>query len=201
MNPASVFRWASVATLAAGCLWVTLDVKSCVGKRQVNSDVVQADAKHDEAKQDAAQGAKYDVRATAQATQVSIDDATVVSLRAEVAWLRAASRPAPAAPGAPEAPAPQPVGPAVDLAPLVAKQDELVAALTKENVDLKIQVNTLTLARDAWKGSADASAAEAVQLRAALAAQQGVAAANLWRGRIEGFAVGVASGYVTGRLH
>lgn len=201
MNLTTVLRWLSVAVLAAACLWVALDVKSCTGKRQVSADVIQADTNHEEAKQDAAQGAKYDVRATAQATQVSADDTTVAGLRAEVARLRAASRPAPTAPGAPEAPAPEPVGPPVDLAPLVAKQDELVAALTKENVDLKIQVNTLTLSRDSWRLSAQDSAAEAVQLRAALAAQQGIAAANLWRGRIEGFAVGVASGYVAGRLH
>jgi hypothetical protein len=164
---------------------------------QVSAAVAQADQHHEVATAAAAQGAVYDAQASAQGPALLNDASTVAQLRAEVARLRNAPRP----PQDPTLPAPEPVGPVVDLAPLVAEQDRLVEALSRENADLKTQVNTLTLARDSWKGSAQASAAEAVQLRSALAAQQGIAAANLWRGRIQGFAVGLGSGYIAGRLH
>lgn len=163
----------------------------------------QADQHRDAATSHAAQGAIYDQQAEAQKPALEQDAAEVAHHRAEVARLR---RSAPAGPAAPAVSAPEPVGPAVDLAPLVAEQDRLVAALTKENADLKTQVGTLALARDAWRAAAGDSAAEAVQLRAVIAAKEGLAEAAYWRGFRHGFLAGGVSGVaadetVRWRLH
>ena len=53
---------------------------------------------------------------------------------------------------------------------------------------------SLTLARDSWHASADQSAAEAVQLRAALAAKDGLIKAAELKGFLIGLGTGAASG-------
>ncbi len=84
---------------------------------------------------------------------------------------------------------------------MVSQQDLLIAAQDRQIQDQTLQIKTLSLARDSWRLSAQESAAEALQLRSALAAQQGVAKYQRWLGRFEGFAVGLGTGYVAGRLH
>ena len=87
---------------------------------------------------------------------------------------------------------------------LVSDQKALIQAQDASIQGLQAQVIALTAARDAWKRSSDEGAREALNLRAALAQQQGLAKSALWRGRIQGFALGIvaggSSGYVAGRF-
>lgn len=87
---------------------------------------------------------------------------------------------------------------------LVNDQKALIQAQDASIQGLQAQVISLTAARDAWKRSSDEGAREALNLRAALAQQQGLAKSALWRGRIQGFALGIvaggSSGYVAGRF-
>jgi len=144
---------------------------------------------------------KHDQAAADLQRQVQTGAATIVDLQREVARLRKASvvthpeTPKPNANDPVDLPAP------VDLAPLVAKQDELIKAQEAQIGTLNTQVLHLTTARDDWKASSNEMVAEVVQLRATIAAQQGLIVGALWKGRIQGFAIGVAGGYVGGRLH
>lgn len=188
------------ACLVIGGLWA----HSCYNRREVANQTQQADQSHASAIVHAAEGTVYDAQAQAQADELKAAAAEVARLRAEVARLRSAAAPVPAPPQAPVLPEPEPVSmpvsAPVDLTPLVAKLDELVKAQDREIGGLKAQVATLTSARDAWKLTAQNSGREALQLRAALAAQQGLTKNALWKGRIQGLAVGLGTGYIVGRL-
>ena len=87
---------------------------------------------------------------------------------------------------------------------LVNDQKALIQAQDASIQGLESQVIAITAARDAWKRSADEGAREALNLRAALAQQQGLAKSALLRGRIQGFALGFVAGgsggYVAGRV-
>ena len=87
---------------------------------------------------------------------------------------------------------------------LVTDQKALIQAQDASIQGLQAQVIALTAARDAWKRSSDEGAREALNLRAALAQQQGLAKSALWRGRIQGFSLGLvaggSAGYVAGRF-
>lgn len=91
-----------------------------------------------------------------------------------------------------------------EVSALVTDQKALIQAQDASIQGLQAQVISLTAARDAWKRSSDEGAREALNLRAALAQQQGLAKSALWRGRIQGFALGIvaggSSGYVAGRF-
>ena len=194
-------RWLGIAVLAAACIWITFGAKSCVGQHQVAVHVQQADQDHEAAVTSAAQGATHDQEADQHQAQLQGDAAEVARLRAELARVRKAPTAPPAPPQAPGAPEPEPMAPPVDLAAVVAQQDLLITAQDKQIQDQAGQIHTLTLARDSWRLSAQDSAAEAVQLRSALAAKEGVMKAQRWMGRLEGLAVGLGASYVGGRLH
>ena len=188
------------AALIVGGIWTS----SAIRHHQVDQRVGQADQHHENATKAAGQGAVYDQQAEARKSILAMDDtavqhehAQVLQLRAELAKLRT---PAPVSSTPPDAPP-------VDLAPVVAKQDQLISALTSENAalrtanaDLQSQTDTLIHARNAWKQSAGESAAEALQLRAALKASQGLVKAQRWEGRIEGLAIGLGGGFAIGRF-
>jgi chromosome segregation ATPase len=91
-----------------------------------------------------------------------------------------------------------------EVSALVTDQKALIQAQDASIQGLQAQVISLTAARDAWKRSSDEGAREALNLRAALAQQQGLAKSALWRGRIQGFALGIVAGgsggYVAGRF-
>ena len=101
-------------------------------------------------------------------------------------------------------PAPTPGTP--DPAPVVAPEPvddgtaQLIADQTKEITDLKAEVHTLTLSRDSWKLAYEDEAKAATLKEIALQAQIQANKSSLWRGRIEGFAFGIASGYAAGKL-
>lgn len=155
-----------------------------------------ADQHRDAATSHAAQGAIHDQQFEAKKPEAEQNAAEVARLRAEVARLRKAGSPVAPAPS-PAAPNPEPVVPPVDLAALVAKQDELIQAQDRQISGLQGQVHTLTLARDSWRAAAGDSAAEAVQLRAVIAAREGLARAAYWRGFRHGFLAGGVSGVAT----
>ena len=189
--------WAILALLALVGVFCS---RSCVMRYRSVSNDAAAYQSHESSVIHAAQGATYDQQAEAQAPALQAADREVERLRAEVARLR---RPAPAPDPKPtpnEPDTPQPVSSPVDLAPVVAKLDELVKAQDREISGLKAQVATITLARDSWKLAAQDSGREALQLRASLAAKEGLLKAERWKGRIEGFFVGVATGEADGRL-
>lgn len=195
---------------AKRCVWGALAVLllvcglygwSCVERHKATMHEASAAQAHESTITHAAQGATYDQQAEAQAPALQAAEREVERLRAEVARLRhPAPKPDPQ-PTPNEPDAPQPVQAPVDLAPVVAKLDELVKAQDHEITGLKAQVATLTSARDSWRLAAQDSGREALQLRASLAAKEGLLKAERWKGRIEGFVVGLAGGEAHGRIH
>jgi len=116
---------------------------------------------------------------------------------AELARLRASLRPS-----APEDPViDEPIQPGVvDLIHLVAKQDEVIHVQANFIKGLEVKISDLTISRDAWKQSSDARERESAGLRIALEAQKSLTKSALWKGRFQGLAVGIATGYaVRGR--
>lgn len=189
--------WAILALLAIVGVFCA---RSCVMRYRALAHEASAAQAHESSVIHATQGATYDQQAEAQAPALQAASREVERLRAEVARLR---RPAPADDPKPiptEPSIPLPVPDSVDLAPVVAKLEELVKAQDREISGLKAQVVTITKARDSWKLAAQDSGREALQLRASLAAKQGLLKAERWKGRIEGFFVGVATGEADGRL-
>jgi len=208
--------------LAAILLTCSLGVRSCVGRRQVDAHVQQADTHHQAAVVAAAQAEVYDAQVTKEQAQVKQHDSEVASVDQEVAGRRAhvaevrrgLDAPAAGEPAGHSVDPGQGVGAPVDQAELVAQLkatvsalDDLVASQDAQHqqdlqriADRDALISTISLSRDAWRLSAQASAAEAVQLRAALAAQQGLIEGALLKGRIQGFSVGLGSGYLAGRV-
>lgn len=80
-----------------------------------------------------------------------------------------------------------------DLSPLVAAQDKQIAALKDENAALRAALEESKAAFAAERDRAN-------NLWLALEAQKAASKGALWKGRIQGLAVGFAAGYVGGRL-
>lgn len=189
--------WASAAVLLLVC---GLYGWSCVERHKAATHEASAEQAHESTIIHAAQGATYDQQAQAQAPEIQAAEHEVERLRAELARLRHPAPPPDSQTTPSEPSIPLPVQTPVDLAPVVAKLEELVKAQDREISGLKAQVATLTSARDSWRLAAQDSGREALQLRASLAAREGLEKSALWKGRIQGFAVGIASGYVAGRI-
>ena len=195
---------AIVAGVLAVFLLLAFALGYGIGQRKQMNRATQAEKQADELKGKAdalkAQAITQDKALAGAEPRLAEQRAKVDRLTAELTRLRASHASAEAS--APrEATDFEPVpGPVVDLAPVVAKQDEIIQAQAEVIKDQDVKISGLILSRDAWRGSAESREAEAIQLRAALTAQQGLNTGALWRGRIQGFAVGIASGYVAGRL-
>ena len=199
--PANILPKWLAPTLIGVCLVVGgLWAHSCYNRREVANQTQQADQSHASGVVHQTEGTVYDAQAQAQADELKAAAAEVARLRAEVARLRraAAQVPAVSQPAAVPEPAPTPTQPPVDPA-LVAKLDELVQAQDREIGGLKAQVMTLTSSRDSWKLAAQDFQRAELQTRAALAAQQGLTRNALWKGRLQGLAVGLGTGCVIGR--
>lgn len=191
-------------TLLGACLVIFgLWGRSCYLRNEAKQQAAQSD-RHDQAGiVHAAQGELHDQQADAKAPTLEANDARARADAAEVARLRAeVSRLRKAA--APVVSELQPLPPSVLLDDA---KDQLIDALTKENDDLKTSVVDLkaalaerTAASTSWKAAYGESQKALACLRIAHEAQLAAIKAERWKGRIEGFAVGLGSDYVTGRL-
>lgn len=80
------------------------------------------------------------------------------------------------------------------------KLRDVVSSLDKYVVQLEGKVTALTLSGDLKTVALRARDQESVQLHAVIAAQQGLIKGALLKGRIQGLAVGLGSGYLAGKL-
>lgn len=96
------------------------------------------------------------------------------------------------------------VVPGPDPGPLepVALIDALASQVEAEQVRVAARdavILSLEAQRDGWKRAHDERHKETVSLRLALEGQKAAVNGELWRGRVQGFAVGIASGYLAWR--
>lgn len=82
---------------------------------------------------------------------------------------------------------------------MIEKDQEDIDALQKVSTTKDVLIASLTLDRDQWKATADLRQKQAMAQEAATEAWKQAVTASRWRGRIEGFAAGVALGYVGGK--
>jgi hypothetical protein len=167
------------------------------------AQATQAEAQANEAK-GAADASKQ--QAQAKDAEIAAKDASLDAARndvarkvAELARLRAAYN-APLVDPIPPEPVLVPTGVA-DLAPLVRKQDQVIASQSVYITGLEARVSDLTTSRDAWKRSSEDREREAAGLRIALEAQKALTKSALWKGRFQGLALGLAGGYTAGRFN
>lgn len=189
--------WILAGAAALALVVVGVYGRSCRARHQEQVATTQAAQHATAAVAAAAQGVVHDQAAQAHVPTIQADDAAVSRLQAEVARLRAALAHPPVPPAVPGVPQPDPsslpVVPLDGAAALDQAKDALIEAQGKEIADLKVLVVDLTAARDAWRTSAQEREKEAIQERLARVAAQGAAKAERWKGRFEGFAVGVAA--------
>lgn len=104
----------------------------------------------------------------------------------------------------PDQPGPSPALPqAVDPDPrdsVIASQDVLIKAQDQQIKGLEIALSDKTRQSDEYKAAFEAERRRAVGLEIALATQKKVNESSKWIARFEGFAIGLGSGYVAGRL-
>ena len=188
-----LLKWGGIALLIAGCAWATLHFMGSHETKKAAVSEAQAHVQQVAATQAAAQGAANVQTAQAQAQIVAVDDTRVA---ADLARRAHQPRPVPPPP-APGAPDPQPVVPP---APVDDGTAQLIADQAKEIVDLKAQVNTLALAVGHYKSAYEDAQKEADLREIALQAQIAANKSSVWRGRIEGFVIGIGTGYVAGKF-
>ena len=82
---------------------------------------------------------------------------------------------------------------------LIAKDAEVIQAQADHITGLGTMVSALTISRDEWKATAEARERQALAQEVATKAWKQSVTTSRWRGRIEGFAFGVAAGFVGGR--
>lgn len=182
-----------IATLLCGLVVASgLWVRSCYLRHEAQQQAAQSD-QHDQAGLiHAALGTLHDQQAEAKSPKLEADDAEVARLRAEVARLRKAAPPT--------TPVMSEVQPLPPLVLLDNAKDQLIDALTQENVDLKAALAERTAASASWKSAYGESQKALACLRIAHEAQLSAIRAERWKGRLEGFAVGIGTGYVVGGL-
>ena len=89
---------------------------------------------------------------------------------------------------------------AQDNAGTIDAQSKLILAQDKEISVLKEEVVVLTKARDEWKKTAEERLMQAQAQAAATAAWKDAVSTSTTKGRIQGFAVGLALGFLGGKL-
>ena len=195
--------WYAVAAVGAA-LVVLLGASSCTTScrgRQVEQHKIEAAKAEGAAQAHADTATKTDTQAEAQAPAVAAASQDVETARKRLQELRK-PRAAATALAAPVTPAPGPVLPELPPIPaapdnrdaVIAQQDVLIQAQDKEIKALKEQNLLLVSSRDQWKAAFGDEQKRSIQLMAALKASEGVAQANLMKGRIQGFLVGAATG-------
>jgi hypothetical protein len=171
------------------------------GQHKENTRATQAEHKADVAKGEAdalkRQAQAKDAEIVAKDAGLESSRAEVARKIAELAKLKASLLPVNPGPLLPVKPLESGV---VDLAPLVAKQDEVINAQAYLIQGLETKIVDLTISRDAWKASEEARSREAAGLRIALEAQKSLTKGALWKGRFQGLAVGIGCGYLAGKI-
>jgi hypothetical protein len=140
------------------------------------------------------QAREHNAAADRLAQTVSGQDQTILALKAKLAR---AQRPAlPAQPGVPD-----PVG-VVDPGPESpdALKDQVITAQDQQIGTLKAEVVELRAALVLKDRALGISEQRARGLEIALDAQRHAAKSGKWIGRLQGFAIGLGAGYVSGRL-
>jgi hypothetical protein len=169
--------WIGPVLLAAGCLWVAFDVRSCVGKRAVAADTAKAAGLGKVAAKDESEGVTDVAKVKIDAGIVTTDDATDAGDDAAVAQDEAAMAyasprhvPAPAGPKGD----PQPVDVPLE-SPREGAKDRLITDLTKDLADTKSAllardsvIKDQTAAIAAFQADADVKGQQVAALQAAL---------------------------------
>lgn len=187
---------AVVIGVAVGLLASAWGIGYLQGARSGQARSIEAEKQSQEAKgrsDAAAESARRAQENEAQArAQVADADAKAARAAELVAKLR--NRPVPASgvvPPADHGPL-EPVGLIEAMTEQVEAQQEQIRA--RDGLILSLEAQ-----RDGWKRAHDERQRETVALRLALEGQKAAVRGALWRGRIQGFAVGIASGYLAGR--
>jgi hypothetical protein len=200
---------AVVIGVAVGLLASAWGIGYLQGARSGQARSIEAEKQSQEHKGRADAQAEAARKADAQQAQAQADkakaDAEAAKLRALVAKLRAGQG-SPSRPGVPEPPvvddgmagAAPPDG-GLGHGALDEARDALIAAQEAQIAARDREILVLTRARDGWKQAHDDRQRETVSLRLALEGQKAAVSGALWRGRAQGFAVGIASGYLAGR--
>lgn len=82
---------------------------------------------------------------------------------------------------------------------VIAKDAEVIQAQDLLIKNQSESILVLTKARDEWRATAEARERQALAQEAATRAWKDAVTTSRWRGRVEGFAAGVALGYVGGK--
>ena len=174
---------------------------------QVTEATAQGAAIHDTATAGQAKGEVYDQTVKASEPAVQAAKAKYERDNLKYRLIRDSERPIAAVPDAPVVPGDSPDGRDAGGDPVSGSPDpELLAArelISSQEAYIKAlegKVATQDLSIASWRGTAQARAQELVQANAVIAAQQGLIAGALLKGRLQGLAVGLGSGYVAGGL-
>lgn len=89
----------------------------------------------------------------------------------------------------------------VDLAPVIAKQDEIIQAQKVQIVAAEAKAFHWEQAYHESDAAFKAERDRSLKLEMALEAQKVVSKASLWRGRVGGVVIGFGAGFLAGRLH
>jgi hypothetical protein len=196
------------AVCVFGLIWLLAFSSDSCAKKKGNSAQVQADLykkgadSHEE--QARMQDAKVsDLQAKLEATKADLDrlsNERGALLRMLAAAKQVSADPGSAHPGPAEAPAASVSDDVSARDAVIAKDAELIDALLADNGKLKDLNAALIMDRDLWKKTAEDRERQAMAQEAATNAWKKAVTTSRWTGRIEGFAAGVALGYVGGRL-
>ena len=194
---------AAVAVLLFGAVAFGLD--SC-GKSRANKSEIDAAFNKGQASGFRDGAAKADKEVEGLSVQVARQDenvARLVSERDAALQRLAASRRAGQPAVGPSDSSPKPPVVVVDQEDardgVILADARLIDGLQTQVKGLQAENLALVTARDQWKLASEAEARRAAGLQIALDAQKHVAASGKWLGRVQGFAVGAALGYVGGK--
>ena len=191
-----VKQTAVVCGVAVGLLASAWGIGYLQGARSGEAKATQSEHQANEAKgrADAAVEAARRAQADEAQARAQVADADAKAARAAELVAKLRNRPLPAPGVVPSAdPGPlEPVGLIDALTEQVEAQREQIQA--RDGLILSLEAQ-----RDGWKLAHDERQREAVALRLALEGQKAAVNGALWRGRVQGFAVGIASGYLAWR--
>lgn len=181
----ALYACIAAIVLIVGGVWIYKHHAQAVA----DAAIVQANIHHEQAITQAAHGAVTDQAIHDLQPELDKAKSEVERLKAKLASIK------------PLVPALTPPISAGTVAqdPVSSVKDEIIAAQDTQINGLETQVINLALSRDSWKGAYEASTKEVASMRLAHQAQVAAIKGSRWMGRFEGFAVGVAAGYLAGK--